>query len=83
MCHAVCHALRGMHIRVLMPRHAWLSGRDRRAQAQADSQAAQQREIFYCSALQELTLFKSRTSAALLQARRARARAGVPGAQAD
>ena len=39
------------------------------AQAQAGAQAAQQQEAVYRAALQELTLFKSRTSAALLQAR--------------
>ena len=36
-------------------------------QAQADGQAAKAKEAAYQSALQELTLFKSRTSAALLQ----------------
>ena len=39
------------------------------AQAQAGARAAQQQEAVYRAALQELTLFKSRTSAALLQAR--------------
>lgn len=39
------------------------------AQAQSGAQAAQQQEAVYRAALQELTLFKSRTSAALLQAR--------------
>jgi hypothetical protein len=36
-------------------------------QAQMDGQAAKQKEALYKAALQELTLFKSRTSAALLQ----------------
>lgn len=36
-------------------------------QAQAGAQEAQQREAVFRAALQELTLFKSRTSAALLQ----------------
>lgn len=36
-------------------------------QAQASGQAAKERAEAYRSALQELTLFKSRTSAALLQ----------------
>lgn len=36
-------------------------------QAQADRYTAQQKEEFYKTALQELTLFKSRTNAALLQ----------------
>lgn len=39
----------------------------RARQAQAGAQEAQQREAVYRAALQELTLFKSRTSAALLQ----------------
>ena len=38
-------------------------------QAQAEGQAAKAREAQFQSALQELTLFKSRTSAALLQVR--------------
>jgi hypothetical protein len=40
------------------------------AQAQAEGQAAKAREAAFQLALQELTLFKSRTSAALLQVRR-------------
>ena len=42
-------------------------------QAQAGAQEAQQRETVFRAALQELTLFKSRTSAALLQVPHARA----------
>ena len=37
-------------------------------QAQADAQEARAREAAFQAALQEVTLFKSRTSAALLQA---------------
>ncbi len=37
-------------------------------QAQVEGQAAKQKEALYRAALQDLTLFKSRTSAALLQA---------------
>lgn len=38
------------------------------AQAQVEGQTAKQKEALYRAALQDLTLFKSRTSAALLQA---------------
>ncbi|KAK9844100.1 hypothetical protein WJX81_004424 [Elliptochloris bilobata] len=52
--------------------HSSAAGLDEQLwQAQAGAQAAQQREAMYRAALQELTLFKSRTSAALLQARAA------------
>lgn len=37
-------------------------------QAQVEGQTAKQKEALYKAALQDLTLFKSRTSAALLQA---------------
>ncbi len=36
-------------------------------QAQVEGQTAKQKEALYKAALQDLTLFKSRTSAALLQ----------------
>ena len=47
--------------------HALLHSASLDEQAQSEGALAKQREAFYQSALQELTLFKSRTSAALLQ----------------